>query len=474
MDNLGIVSIVNKANGRQFIFKSKFLIKKIENTRNLLNFGCHYNHDLQRDWDEFGPSNFNFNIVASNLNDEVELNSQFLDYLDNVNYVYNFAVNDLIKPLDSDIEILSNKFLDIVGKDFNTNKFNEKLLENNLSVKDGEIFKTKFIDSIKQGLINFYNFDDEYNSFFKKFFDEKLIDSLESTLEMLDFNSKIKEHDLDQESKSRIINDLKNRISEEKVFNLEDISKQLDSLIEVEYSNKLKKDAIYKRLYDLTGKNNLKREFKYYLRSKDLPQEVGYSIRDNLKELIEKGEVTLLNIDDVYTILIEEEFKKSKQKQYNKKQRLINKLEEMDFVYVLNELCLHENVQFKVKSEIISLIDSEKIKSVDDVEFKVYRLIKDMEVIDVKNRLNNLEGSNLDFILKKHNIKQGRFSRKSSKINKIIENVPINIIKENIKFITGDLEPIYFANPNIKFCIECGSENDFDSDFCNQCGNKFV
>ena len=76
MSYFGIGNIVNKTNGKQFIFKSTNVFKKIENTRHQLNFGCHYNHELQKDWDEFGPSNFNFNILESNLENEDDLNKR--------------------------------------------------------------------------------------------------------------------------------------------------------------------------------------------------------------------------------------------------------------------------------------------------------------------------------------------------------------------------------------------------------------
>lgn len=472
MSHFGIVNIVNKTNGKQFIFKSTNLVKKIENTRNQLNFGCHYNKELQKDWNDFGPNNFKFNILKSNLENEEDLNLNFIKCLDDIDYVYNSPVKDLIEILDCDVDILTNKLYDFAGNEVNTESFNQKLKEYNLSNQDGFNFKTKFVKEINQGLINHSNFDERYENYFKEISDEKLLNSLYLILDEVDFDKQIKKHDLNEEIKLEIINELKNKIVEDKLKNKSDISKTVNLLIVEEYSKKQQKDKIYDKLYDLTGKNSLKREFKYLLNSKGLSVDVGFRIRDNLEKLIEKGEVTELTIEDVFNILVEEEFKKSKEEIYSEKQFLINHLNQMDFDDVLEEHDLHFNAKFNIKEEITLQINQNKIKTTDDIEFKSFRMIKDLEINDVEERLNELDKDYIDKIMINNNLKSGIISRKQSKINKILKNVPVNKIKEYLIEYTGHLSLKYIPDPNIVYCPQCGVVNESNADFCNQCGSR--
>lgn len=472
MSSFGVANIVNKINGKQFIFKSKNMVKKIENTRNQLNFGCHYNKELQRDWDKFGPNNFSFNVLVSNLDNHHELNLRFSECFDEVAYVYNIPVKNLIKPLNCDIEILTNKLYDFTGNEVNTDSFNQKLKEYNLSNQDGTNFKSKFVNKINNGLVNHSNFDEQYENSFKEFVDNKLLDSLFSTLNELNFEDKIEIYELSEDVKLKIIDELKTKISKKEIKNQKEISKNVDLLIKEEYQKSLDKNKAYEKLYDLTGKEKLKRDFKYLLKNKGLTEKTGFKIRDNLKELIEKGEVTEFNIGDVFKILIDEEFEKSREEIHNEKQVLIDFLNDMDFEGVLNEHCLHINVQYKIKDEIILLINQNMIKTFDDIEFKSFRMIKDLEISDVKDRLNNLDKRFVDKIMAKHNLKSGFLKTKNSKINDIIKHVPVNIIKEDLEEYTGKLTPIFCPNPNEKYCPQCGALNDNLSQYCDQCGSK--
>lgn len=472
MSSFGIGSIVNKTNGKQFIFKSTNIFKKIENSRHQLNFGCHYNQELQKDWNEFGPSNFNFSILESNLVNEEDLNSKFIKSLDNIDYVYNKPIKDLTEVLDCDIEILTNKLYDFTGNEVNKESFNQKLKKYNLSNQDGFNFKIKFINEINQGLINHNNFDERYENFFKEISDEKLLNSLYSTLNELDFDERIKMHDLSEESKLNIINELKNKMFKGKIKNKSDISTNMNFLIADELSKKQQKDKIYEKLYDLTGKNGLKREFKYLLKSKGLSNEDGFRIRNNLIKLIEKGEVTELTIEDVFNILVEDEFKNSREETYIEKQFLINHLNQMNFDDAFKEHVLHKNAQFHIKEEITLQINQDKIKTTEDVEFKSFRLIKDFEINDVEERLKELNKFYIDKIMVNENIKSGLIPRKQANINKIMKNVPINRIKEYLVEFTGKLTPRFISNPNVVYCPQCRAVNEVNAEFCEQCGSK--
>ena len=472
MSYFGIGNIVNKTNGKQFIFKSTNVFKKIENTRHQLNFGCHYNHELQKDWDEFGPSNFNFNILESNLENEDDLNIKFIENLDNIDYLYNKPVKDLIEVLNCDIEILTNKLYDFTGNEINNDSFNQKLKEYNLSNQDGFNFKIKFVNEINHGSINHSNFDEKYDNYFKEISDEKLLNLLYQTLDELDFDERIEKHDLSEEAKLNIINELKNKMFKGKIKNKSDISTNVNFLIADEVSKKQQKDKIYEKLYNLTGKNGLKREFKYLLKTKGLSNEAGIRIRSNLVKLIEKEEVTELTIEDVFNILVEEEFKNSREETYIEKQFLINHLNQMDFEDVLKEHALHKNAQFHIKEEVTLQINQDKIKTTDDIEFKSLRLIKDLEISDVEERLKELDKFYIDKIMVNDNIKSGLISRKQSNINKIIKNVPVNRIKEYLVEYTGELTPRFIPNPNVIFCPQCRAVNEVNAEFCEQCGSK--
>ena len=222
----------------------------------------------------------------------------------------------------------------------------------------------------------------------------------------------------------------------------------------------------------MTGEEKLNRDFKYLLKNKGLSQKTGLKIRNNLKKLIEKGEVTEFNVADVFKILIDEEFEKSRSEILSEKQVLIDFLNDMDFEGVLNEHCLHINVQYKINDEITLLINQNKIKTFDDIEFKSFRMIKDLEIDDVKDRLNNLDKRFVDRIMAKHNLKSGFLKTKKSKISDIIKSVPVNIIKEDLEDYTGKLTPIFCPNPNEKYCPQCGALNDGLSQYCDQCGSK--
>ena len=470
--SFGIACIVNKTTGRQFIFKSKNLVKKIENTRHQLNFGCHYNKDLQSDWDTFGPSNFNFNILNDNLESENDLNKEFIACLKNVNYVYNRSAKDLIQPLDCDIEMLINKLYDLTGNEINSSDFNQKLKENNLSSQDGSNFKIEMINQIKEGLINHGNFDLKYKSVFNEIVENNLIDSLNSSLEQLNFDEKIERCGLSEDIKLNILDELRNQFVNGEIENNENLNKRIDSLIQKEYSDKLRKDKAYERLYELTGENGLKRDFKYLLNEKSLSQDIGFKIRNDLKDLIEENEVTESNIDDIFRMMVDKEFENAKGKKHKEKQDLINFTNQFKVKNILTEHSLHSNYEFVIKNQVIYQIDQNSIKSTDDIEIKINMLIKDFEIRDVERRLNALDKSVVEKILVSNNLSSSLLSRKKSNINKIINNVPVNIIKEYLVKYTGNLEPIFVPNPNILYCPQCGTVNDNISEFCIKCGSE--
>ena len=88
MAQCGIGSIVNKSNGKLYIFKSKDLTKTWENYHALLNSNFHHNKELQNDWNELGHSSFVFEIKEITEDNEEILNQKLNEHLENTNDVY--------------------------------------------------------------------------------------------------------------------------------------------------------------------------------------------------------------------------------------------------------------------------------------------------------------------------------------------------------------------------------------------------
>lgn len=78
----GIYQVKNNANGRIFLGSSLNLEGPLNRHRFMLGIGSHTNKELQKEWEEFGPDNFAFEILEEvkvqdspnfNLDDELKL-----------------------------------------------------------------------------------------------------------------------------------------------------------------------------------------------------------------------------------------------------------------------------------------------------------------------------------------------------------------------------------------------------------------
>ncbi len=78
----GIYQVKNTVNGRMLLGSSLNLEGPLNRHKFLLKIGSHTNKSLQKDWDEFGPENFVFEILEEvklidnpkfNLSDELTL-----------------------------------------------------------------------------------------------------------------------------------------------------------------------------------------------------------------------------------------------------------------------------------------------------------------------------------------------------------------------------------------------------------------
>jgi group I intron endonuclease len=81
----GVFMVKNKANGKVLLGSSLNLEGPLNKHRFTLKIGSHLNKTLQKDWDEFGPDNFVFEILEEvkvqdnpnfNLQDELTLLEQ--------------------------------------------------------------------------------------------------------------------------------------------------------------------------------------------------------------------------------------------------------------------------------------------------------------------------------------------------------------------------------------------------------------
>ena len=81
----GVFMVKNKANGKVLLGSSLNLEGPLNKHRFTLKIGSHLNKELQKDWDEFGPDNFIFEILEEvkvqdhpnfNLQDELTLLEQ--------------------------------------------------------------------------------------------------------------------------------------------------------------------------------------------------------------------------------------------------------------------------------------------------------------------------------------------------------------------------------------------------------------
>ena len=78
----GVFQVKNTANGKVLLGSSLNLEGPLNRHRFMLKIGSHTNKELQKDWNEFGPDNFSFDILEEvkmqdgpnfNLNDELTL-----------------------------------------------------------------------------------------------------------------------------------------------------------------------------------------------------------------------------------------------------------------------------------------------------------------------------------------------------------------------------------------------------------------
>ena len=503
MVDCGIGSIVNKRNGKRFIFKSKDLSQCFDNYILQLELGCHFNSQLQKDWLNFGSENFSIEIREITLNDDNEINERYIHHINILSNSYNVLDSKklFIYELDSKIEILTDR----LKKCINSQKFKNKLSKLNLSEIDCENFKKTMISKIKTSEINYYNFDLEVDLLLeeiskikqenikntkKEGLYEYLYSIIGNNNPTSHFKQMLENRDLTLDIGSLIRLELKELIDEEKITTKWEIDNKLDEILLREQNKKIKLDEqreleiknqklALDKLYSLTGDLIPKPNYIYKLNSLNLSIDEGTLIKKEIERKIKLNQLKFEDVEFELNNQIEIKVKENKKAKQEMKSYLRNYTYDIigeesihpDFKSELSNHDLHENIGFQIQKKILTLIENENIKDSSQIRTKINNEILIKEKEDVELRLNDLSKNEIDIILRNNNVNTF-IPLKQTKITKLINIVPLNIIKENIALLGHDISPIFKENPKYVFCTECGFKNTSDSRFCSECGNK--
>lgn len=503
MADCGIGSIVNKRNGKRFIFKSKDLSQCVNNYILQLDLGCHYNSQLQKDWFEFGPDNFSVETREITLNDDKEMNERYIHHIEIISNNYNVLDSKKLftHELNSKIEILSDK----LNKYINSEEFKNKLSHYNLSAVDGENFKESMISKIKTIDVNYYNFDLECDLLLEEISriktesiknakKEELFNYLYSVIgnngHTQLFNTMLENRNLTSDVGSLIRVELKKLIDEEKITTTLEIDEKLQEILSREQNKKIKQDErreyeiknqklALDKLYSLTGDLIPKPTYIYKLNSLNLPIDEGTLIKKEIERKIKLNELKFEDVEFELNNQLEAKVKENIQVANDRKSNLKNYANEIigqdtintDFKRELANHDLHENIGFQIQKKILRLIDEGNIQESSQIKTRINKEILNKEKEDVELRLNDLSKDELDRILRNNNVNT-YIPLKQAKISKLINIVPLNIIKESIRQLGYDVSPLFKENPDFVFCTECGFRNTSDSIFCSECGHK--
>lgn len=409
MSQCGIGSIVNKNNGKSYIFKSKNLTKCWEDYHALLNANYFHNQEFQEDWNEFGSNDFVFEIKEiTDENDEI-LNQKFIEYLENTNNTYNTCeINFENIPFNYKTKILLEELYNIIGETQINPIFLNKLsvyhigeeyypqikadAENHIKngeIKIGEVNKLldKLIFEINEKTqIELENKKENYlielNSITGE---EELSDNY---LDLLNQNGLSKEIGLEIKYEIReLINNYQlNESVEEKVNSLIDEKKQLEE--------KKLQDNLISQLHDLTGQLDLTSDYINKLNEKGLDSETGFIIRQNIKKDIQNGNI---KSDSIETILDDALTEESERLAAENERRLIDYLYSLtgkdelsdQFKSKLDIFRLKPEKGYTIKADILKLIKNREITEILEVDSKIDELIEN-EVIEENKIKDNL------------------------------------------------------------------------------------
>lgn len=407
MSQCGIGSIINKTNGKLFIFKSRDLTKTWENYHALLTANYHHNKELQKDWNDLGHLSFVFEIKEITEDNEELMNQKLDEYVKEASELYNDVNLDNV-PFIYKTKILMDELYNIIGETninpiflnkLSINNIDEKYYKqiksdaenaiNNGEVKIGEV--DKLLDDLISEIIKNKEIEletkreNQLNELYKLTGKTKLI---KKYLELLDSKGLSPEIGLEiKHELVDLINNDKLDVSVKDKFNeLIDEKKSIED-------EKIQSELLT-QLHDLTGKLDLTEEYVKKLQEKELSPEIGFIIRQNIKKQIQEGKIRDESLEDVLNNAIEEECEKLAIEKENK---LIDYLygivgkDELNsqFMSKLDVFNINHEKGFKIKKDIFDLIKNHEITEEFEIDSKIDELIE-IEVIEETNRKNQL------------------------------------------------------------------------------------
>lgn len=91
----GIYSITNIINKKIYIGSALFILKRWRDHRSKLNLKKHHNPHLQSAWNQYGESNFKFEVVEyCDTSQLINLEKHYIDQYDSKNRINGYNVND--------------------------------------------------------------------------------------------------------------------------------------------------------------------------------------------------------------------------------------------------------------------------------------------------------------------------------------------------------------------------------------------
>ena len=399
MAQCGIGSIVNKSNGKLYIFKSKDLTKTWENYHALLNSNFHHNKELQNDWNELGHSSFVFEIKEITEDNEEILNQKLNEHLENTNDVYDDIDLDSV-PLNYKTKILLDELYYIIGETQINPIFLNKLSINNIdqnyylqikedaekSIKNGEV-KIGEVDQLLDKLINEIVENQEEELKNKKENSLKELYKLTGKTKIIKkYKELLEKNGLSEETGLEIKREIVDLINDDRL----DVSvkEKFDQLIEEEkqiHDKKIEKELI-SQLHELTGEMDLSEEYVKKLQDIGLAPEIGFMIRQDIKNQIQDGKFRDEPIEKVLNDALDEECEKiAVEKENNLIKHLHNLTGEndklsSDFESKLDVFNLDYEKGHFIKKEIYDLIKSREISEESQIDLKIDELIE-IEVV---------------------------------------------------------------------------------------------
>lgn len=500
MTGCGIGAIINNISNRRFIFKSTDLELRRDSYIVQLENNCHFNQELQKDWNELGSENFSFETREITLNDDEELKRRFIHHINICSDIYNVFDSKILfkEELSSKIEILSYRLYSKTGKDEFSTNFKSQLEELKLDKDDGEEFVLKMLDKIRSDEINFYNYDSKFDELLSEISLNKKNDIEREKKENLllylysvigekshssIYEKMLEDHNLGSDVGFSIRLELEGMINSNEIKSNFETDEMLQKILKREQNLKLRsendRNMALNKLYSITGDYVVKVTFLSKLKSMGLSYEDGNLIKKDIERKIELNEINFAQVEFEVEKQLENKVRMMQNERQSKKDNLLSEMYRIigndsinpEFKDRLEMHDLHENIAFQIKNSITNQIEKGSLNDSNEMHSRIENLILKKEKDDVEVRLNDLSKNELDDIMKMNSLTSS-IPFKAAKVAKLVNVVPLNIIKDNLQTLGHEIDVSFADNPDVIFCSNCGFKNSSDSLFCCECGYK--